>query len=223
VSELLPLFPLGTVLFPGMVLPLHIFEERYRHLVRDLLDAPEPRRFGVIAIREGRETGVDAVTALYEIGCVAELREADEHLDGRFDIISVGIGRIRLGPLDRSRPYLQAEVDHITDDQEGRVGEEALAVQAARVAFREYLDSLVQHGGATVRIEELPEEPVLLSYVIAAAMIIDLPERQRLLAEPDAPSRLSAERALLPREAAMLRVTTTRPAPDLRYTHYNPN
>jgi Lon protease-like protein len=235
VSELLPLFPLGAVLFPGMVLPLHIFEERYRHLVRDLLDAPEPRRFGVIAIREGRETGVDAVTALYEIGCVAELREADEHPDGRFDIITVGTSRFRLGALDRSRPYLQAEVEHIIDgldsqdgrdgrdSRDGRVGEVVLAVRVAQVAFREYLDALVQNGGATIRMEELPDEAVLLSYVIAATMIIDLPERQGLLAEPDVLSRLTAERALLVREAAMLRATTTRPAPDLRYTQYNPN
>jgi Lon protease-like protein len=223
VSELLPLFPLGTVLFPGMVLPLHIFEERYRHLARDLLDAPEPRRFGVIAIREGRETGVDAVTALYDIGCVAELRATDEHPDGRFDIITVGTGRFRLGRLDRSRPYLQADIEHITDEVAGQQGNEALAVRAAQVAFREYLDALVRHGGATVRIQELPDEPVLLSYVIAAAMIIDLPERQGLLTAPDALSRLTAERALLAREAAMLRATITRPAPDLRYTYYNPN
>ncbi len=67
-SETLPLFPLGTVLFPGLLLPLHIFEERYRQLVRDLVRQPEPRRFGVVAIREGRETGIDGVAALYEIG-----------------------------------------------------------------------------------------------------------------------------------------------------------
>jgi Lon protease-like protein len=70
-SQTLPLFPLGTVLYPGLVLPLHIFEERYRQLVRDLLEGPEPQEFGVIAIRKGRETGVDGVSALYEIGCAA--------------------------------------------------------------------------------------------------------------------------------------------------------
>ena len=74
-SETLPLFPLGTVLFPGLLLPLHIFEDRYRQLVRDLADGPEPRRFGVIAIRHGRETGVDGIQALYEIGCTAILRQ----------------------------------------------------------------------------------------------------------------------------------------------------
>ena len=60
-AEPLPLFPLGAVLYPGMLSPLHIFEERYRQLVRDLLERPEPRRFGVVAIRKGRETGIDGV------------------------------------------------------------------------------------------------------------------------------------------------------------------
>ena len=82
---MLPLFPLGAVLYPGMLLPLHIFEERYRQLVRDLLDGPEPRRFGVIAIRKGRETGIDGVHSLYEIGCTATLRRVDQRDDGRFE------------------------------------------------------------------------------------------------------------------------------------------
>jgi Lon protease-like protein len=70
VSTRLPLFPLGTVLFPGVLLPLHVFEERYRSMVRDLLDAPaEERRFGVVAIREGREVGADGIRALHAVGC----------------------------------------------------------------------------------------------------------------------------------------------------------
>ena len=73
-SETLPLFPLGTVLYPGLLLPLHIFEERYRQLVRDLQAGSQPQRFGVIAIRKGRETGVDGISALYEIGCTRRLR-----------------------------------------------------------------------------------------------------------------------------------------------------
>ena len=89
-SETLPLFPLGTVLYPGLLLPLHIFEERYRQLVRDLLDGPEPRRFGVIAIRKGRETGVAGISSLHEIGCTATLRRVAEHDDGRFDLVTVG-------------------------------------------------------------------------------------------------------------------------------------
>ena len=88
-SERLPLFPLGTVLFPGLLLPLHIFDDCYRQLVHQLLDGPEPRRFGVIAIRKGRETGIEGVSSLYEVGCTATLRETEEHDDGRFDLMQL--------------------------------------------------------------------------------------------------------------------------------------
>jgi uncharacterized protein len=221
-GAMLPLFPLGAVLYPGMLLPLHIFEERYRQLVRDLLDGPEPRRFGVIAIRKGRETGIDGVRSLYEIGCTATLRRVDRHDDGRFDVVTVGTQRFRLLGLDETRPYLQGEVEMLTEEPV----EEAVAGGAVRViqaAFREYLDALTEWGGATVRLEDLPDEPVLLSFVVAAAMIIDLPERQALLAEPDTLRRLARQRALLSRETAMLRTTTSRPAPDLRNAPYSPN
>jgi Lon protease-like protein len=221
-SELLPLFPLGAVLYPGMLLPLHIFEERYRQLVRDLLERPEPRRFGVIAIRKGRETGIDGVHSLYEIGCTATLRRVDELDDGRFDLVTVGTQRFRLLALDQSLSYLQGEVELVAEDA---VDQAAAApfVRAVQVAFRTYLDALTERGGATVRIEDLPSEPGLLSFVVAATMVIDLPERQGLLDEADTVRRLNAERALLARETAMLRATTSRPAPDLRYTPYSPN
>ena len=221
-SERLPLFPLGVVLYPGMLLPLHIFEDRYRRLVRDLLDGPEPRRFGVIAIRKGRETGVEGVQSLYEIGCTATLRQVEEHQDGRFDLVTVGTRRFRLLALDQTLPYLQGEIELLPDEAvDGAAA--APAVRAVQAAFRGYLDALTEWGGATVRVGDLPDEPVLLSFIVAAAMVIDLPERQALLDEPDALRRLAAERAVLSREAAMLRATTSRPAPDLRYTRYNPN
>src|SRR5450755_3226061 len=127
-SELLPLFPLGTVLYPGLLMPLHIFEDRYRQLVGDLLARPEPRQFGVIAIRQGRETGVDGVSALYEIGCVATLRQVTEHDDGRFDVMTVGTQRFRLLELDESRPYLQGHVDLIAEES----GDEAAAAGAVQ-------------------------------------------------------------------------------------------
>src|SRR5215831_1311915 len=101
-TRMLPLFPLGSVLYPGLLLPMHIFEERYRKLVQDLLAEPEPRRFGVIAIREGRETGADGVSALYDIGCTATVRQMTEQEDGRFYLITVGTQQFRLAEVDRS-------------------------------------------------------------------------------------------------------------------------
>jgi len=221
-SETLPLFPLGTVLYPGLLLPLNIFEERYRELVRDLLDGPEPRRFGVIAIRKGRETGVDGISALYQIGCTATVREVAEQDDGRYHLLTVGTQRFRLASLDKSRPYLQGEVDLLEEE----VGDEAaagLAVHAVQRGFHGYVEALASRESVEVTVPELPDEPLLLSYLVAASMILDLPVRQDLLAEPDAERRLGAERALLARETTMLRSLTAMPAPDLRNTPYNPN
>jgi uncharacterized protein len=221
-SETLPLFPLGTVLYPGLLLPLHIFEDRYRRLVRDLLDGPEPRHFGVIAILKGRETDVDGISALHKIGCIATLRHVTEHEDGRFDLVTVGTQRFRLLELDDSRPYLQGKVDLLVEDT-GDETAAGIAAEAVRRGFRTYLDALSRRGVTQVSTPDLPDEPVLLSYLVAASMIIDLSDSQILLAEPDAAGRLAAERALLHRETTMLRSLTSTPAPDLRYSPYNPN
>ncbi|HLQ56059.1 MAG TPA: LON peptidase substrate-binding domain-containing protein [Streptosporangiaceae bacterium] len=221
-SETMPLFPLGTVLFPGLLLPLHIFEQRYRQLVSDLLAGPEPRRFGVIAIRKGRETGLDGISALYEVGCIATVRQVTEHEDGRFDLVTAGTQRFRLAGLDDSKPYLQAEVDLLPDDT-GDDTAARLAAQAAQHAFRDYLSALACQGATQLSIPDLPDDPVMLSYLVAASMIIDLSGKQALLAQPDAAGRLAAERALLSRETTMLRSLTSTPAPDLRYTPYSPN
>ena len=218
----MPLFALGTVLFPGLVLPLHIFEERYRQLVRDLLDGLEPQEFGVIAIRKGRETGVDGVSALHEIGCTARLRQVTEQDDGRFELLTVGTQRFRLLGLDHSRPYLRGAIDPLTEET-GDEATAALAVQAVQRTFREYLDALATRGAARINVPDLPDEPVLLSYLVAASMIVDLSDRQVLLAEPDAAGRLAAERTLLARETKILRTLTSTPATDLRSSPYNPN
>jgi uncharacterized protein len=220
--ETLPLFPLGTVLYPGLVLPLHIFEDRYRQLVRDLLEGQEPRRFGVIAIREGRETGIGGVSALHEVGCTATVREIEESDDGQYDIVTVGTDRFRLHDLDDSRPYFVGEVEML-DEPAGDEAGAALAAAAVQRAFRAYLNVLADRGAATISVPDLPDEPILLSYLVAASMIIELSDRQGLLAQPDAVRRLSAERVLLARETAILRELGSTPAPDLRSSPYNPN
>jgi Lon protease-like protein len=221
-TETLPLFPLGTVLYPGLVLPLNIFEERYRQLVRDLLDGPEPRRFGVIAIREGRETGIDGVSALYDVGCLATVRDVTELPDGRYELVTIGTDRFKLRGLDDSKPYLRGEVE-LLDEQVGDDAETKLAVAAVQRGFRGYLDMLATKGSATINVPELPDEPILLSYLVAASVIIDLPERQGLLAQPTALRRLRSERALLAKETALLRSLGSTPAPDLRSSPYSEN
>jgi uncharacterized protein len=227
-SELLPLFPLSTVLFPGMRLPLHIFEERYRLLVAQLRAQPEPRRFGVIAIRKGREVGAHGITALHEVGCVATVRQITPHADGRFDLDTVGTERFRLLRVDDSQPYFQGEIEPLKDEEPPAAGEgtpeaEAFAVNRVQAGFRAYLNALADRGGGVISVADLPDEPVLLSYVVGAAMIIDLPERQSLLAAPTALDRLRLERSLLVRESAMFRATTSRPAPDYAFEQFSQN
>jgi uncharacterized protein len=218
----LPLFPLGSVLYPGLVLPLHIFEDRYRQLVADLLARPEAQEFGVIAIRHGRETGVDGVSALYETGCTAVLRRVKEYEDGRYDLVTVGTRRFTLVDLGAQAPYFSGEVEFLPDEP-GDGDEAGVLVPVVQSAFRAYLDVLSERGGAQIAIPELPDEPVLLSYLVAAAVVVDLPVKQQLLEEPDACRRLAAERRMLARETRLLRSLTATPAPDLRYTPYSQN
>jgi Lon protease-like protein len=238
----LPLFPLGSVLYPGLVLPLHIFEERYRQLVADLLAGPEPRQFGVIAIRHGRETGISGVSELYATGCTAVLQRVERHDDGQYDLVTVGAERFKLlglrDAVDETGPdltdagngsetgkqghYLSGDVQ-LLPDEVGDEAEAAVVLPAVQRAFRSYLGLLAERGGAQITIPELPDEPMLMSYLVAAAVVADLPEKQQLLEEPDALRRLVAERRLLSREMQMLRALTATPAPDLRYAPYSQN
>lgn len=165
-GDLIPLFPLGSPLFPGIVLPLQVFEPRYRVLVQDLLAEPEDgdqRFFGVVAIRQGWEVErVAPAEALYDIGCTARLQVVRPQPDGGFRIVTVGGERFRL--LDvvvgdtageaagSAPPYLRAEVEWLADeeaaeeaagDQEQVLGppaaggpDEGMVAEAARGSLR---------------------------------------------------------------------------------------
>jgi Lon protease-like protein len=205
VTPPLPLFPLGTVLFPGLVLPLQVFEERYRALVRDLMAQPDgaTRQFGVVAISSGWEveTGSGAVT-LHEVGCTAEVRQITEHPDGRYDLVTVGRQRFGIDEIvPGDEPYLRAAVTYLPEPDATPVAE-ALAPRVLAV-FRTYL-GLVRNDAAELS-EQLPEEPTVLSHLVAATASLTLAERQALLAAPATAERLRAELTILQREVALLR------------------
>lgn len=219
----LPVFPLATVLFPGLVLPLHIFEERYRALVRHLVDLPEgaPREFGVVAIQSGwevapagpgeRATPSSGDVTLHEVGCTAELRQVTELADGGFDIVTVGRRRFRITEVDESAaPYLTADVEWLPDPGGS---DEVADLLAARViaVFRQYL-GLIRSDPEEIS-EQLPEDPTVLSHLVAATAALTVDDRQRLLAIDDTASRLRAELRLLNREAALLRQVRAVPVP----------
>jgi Lon protease-like protein len=200
VGEVLPLFPLGTVLFPGALLPLHVFEPRYRALVRDLVAGPEPRHFGVVAIREGHEVGADSIKALYDVGCVAEVRRVDQLPDGRYALQTAGFRRFRLLDLDHSRPYLTGQLELI-DEPHGDGAARDAPADRVREMFATYR-SLLDPAAEPV---ELPEDPTALSYAVAAGLAVALPERQALLESPGSGERLGTEAEVLARELAIMR------------------
>ena len=225
----LPLFPLRQVLVPGLVLPLNIFEPRYRALVRDLLQRPpQERAFGVVALRQGRDAGSrHAASALHAVGCTALLREHEEQPDGRFELLTAGAVRFRLHEIDEGAgtPYLTGIVSPLDepDAPDGEEDAERLARLSEDVARRwaSYRERL---GIAATGLPER-EAPaaVVLSYLVVAGMVLDLPERQALLEVPDTTSRLRAERRLLHREDVLISELSSLPAVDLAATEVSPN
>ena len=107
----LPLFPLQTVLYPGLPIPLHVFEDRYREMFARILDGE--RRFGVVAIVRGRD--VDPGATYHPIGCVAEVAEVERHADGRLDVVARGRSRFRIDGVTQAAPYIVAEVSTLPE------------------------------------------------------------------------------------------------------------
>src|SRR4051794_37189914 len=138
----IPLFPLHTVLAPGIALPLHVFEERYRIMVRRCLDAPSP--FGVVLIRDGSDvlrTDGEQQLSIAGVGTFAEIREASRYADGRFDVLAVGTARFVVREVRTDvEPYLVAEVESYPD-QPG-AGQPGIADALAARVTRRFVDYL---------------------------------------------------------------------------------
>jgi uncharacterized protein len=240
----LPYFPLGVVLFPHLPLPLHIFEERYRAMTRDLL--ADGSRYGgrfvismIAAGSEGTHSGEASVTGT--VGTIAEVRRAERFADGRWALVVVGADRVALGAVDSSGPYALVEVEPLPES----VGDAAAAgrllpeVQAALDAYMETVKRFVASAASVGRESQeitdvaasldevlkpirLPDDPLAASYAVAGVLQIELRRKQDLLELPDGASRLQAELKLLRREARLLSDGAMPPLSrdDLRY---NPN
>jgi uncharacterized protein len=193
----LPLFPLQTVLYPGLPIPLHVFEDRYRRMFRRVLDGDW--RFGVVAIVKGRE--VDAGATYHPVGCVAEVAEVNRHADGRLDVVARGRSRFEIDGVAQAAPYIVAEVRELPEATGD--GAEQRTVKAGRL-FATYLGTLLRMANEPVEPIDVPEDPVAASYLIAAGLQVDLADKQRLLTIPSASERLAAESTLLRRELVLL-------------------
>ena len=221
--EVIPLFPLGMVLVPGLALPLQIFEPRYRELISDLQAKPAADQFfGVIAIREGWEVGAQGVKALHDVGTSAALHEVRLHRDGRSEIVTVGVLRFKLIRLVAAgTPYLQGEVEWLSE-ADGDAAE-VLAAAVTR-SFADYRQAVAAAGASEAELmHDLPGDPRQLSYLVAVAAVLDLSDQQRLLAATETSDRLREELALLRREIALLRALPSLPAIELARTGFTMN
>ena len=198
VDRVLPLFPLSqVVLFPGMPLPLRIFEERYKVMIGACQVTDQ--LFGVMLIRHGSEVGEPAEPE--RVGCTARMLRVDRFPDGRMNILSIGEQRFRLVGPARVMPegYLIGDVRLLADDAQADVPPDLISKVSDQ--FAKYQRSmLATPGHAAPAPLELPRDPVRLSYHVAAALQIHPRERQHLVELDDVAARLRQELMLLKRE-----------------------
>lgn len=220
-TDTLPMFPLNTVVFPGLTVPLKVFEDRYRALVHHLLriDDPAERVFGSVAIREGYEVGDHGAQSLYRVGCRMQLTEVDAHEDGTFDVVAVGRDKIALEDLETTGAF---PAGHVQDVAEPDVRVEPHVLDRARATFTAYRATVSQFRGDPFS-GTLPRDPSYLAWTLAALAPLPLSERQSLLEAADASERLVLVTDLLREELRAMNVIPSLPATEVARTAWSPN
>jgi Lon protease-like protein len=212
--EEIALFPLNTVLFPGAVLSLHVFEPRYRQLVAECLNGGD--HFGVALIREGEEAG-DPMVMPHEIGTTAEIGDATALEQGRYYINTVGRRRFRIDRIVAREPYLLADVTYISDDPAPNARTVRRLVTDIHAVFKEYLHLLVEFSGMRAEVD-LPADPMDASFLIGDALQVADSMKQRLLELSSTEQRLTVElgflRRLLPQLRTLLERKRSEPEPE---------
>ena len=188
----IPLFPLNLVLFPGMPLPLHIFEERYKAMIGDCMRYNTP--FGISLIRSGQEVGSPADPQ--RIGTTTRVLRSQMLEEGRLNIMTKGERRFEVIEVTQQEPHVAALV-RLLDEP---VGEGFSGVSSEITEeFTKLMRSLISLSGGYTSQVDVPENPVELSYMIAANLEAPIPVRQELLEAPTAADRLNRLVPLLKR------------------------
>ena len=189
----IPLFPLNVTLFPDMTLPLHIFEQRYRTMMKDIMGGD--KLFGVVLIKSGPEVGGSAVP--YSIGTTATVETTKTLDDGRLNISTKGVDRFRIKNIIRNTPYLFAHVDIIPEDTNIDLEAHQSLVEEVRALTREYVKGLVGLEGGWMQSVSLPDTGNSLSYFIASVLRVDANLKQQLLEIPGTVDRFKQEAIIL--------------------------
>jgi Lon protease-like protein len=203
----LPMFPLGTVLFPSVFLPLHVFEPRYREMTRLCLDPSGPGEFGVVLIERGAEVGGGDVRT--SVGTVARILEAAELEDGRWVLGTIGTRRIRVHEWLPDDPFPRADVDDW--DSPGAEPEDDDRYDAVVATLRRVLALKSELGDTAVRATiDLSDDPALGSFQVAAVSPLGPADQHHVLAAETTVERLQLLDRLLTEEEAFMEQRLTR-------------
>lgn len=171
----LPLFPLPVVLFPGALMPLHIFEPRYRRMLAYCLETD--RQFGIVYVAESVENAVEPGA----VGCVARIEKADKLPDGRSNISVTGQKRFEIVQLvSTSEPFLMADV-RAYEDHVDHVGQAALVAERVRMVFERVARAARKLSSDAPALPMLPDDPSTLSFAVPAMLDLEAESRQELL------------------------------------------
>lgn len=196
----IPLFPLHTVLFPGMPLTLHIFEERYKQMIQLCLRQQSP--FGVVLIRRGQEVGGGAEP--HAVGCTARVTHLQPLEDGRLNLLAVGQERMRIVELKHDRAYLVgvAELWPLAAADGDRV---AAANEQLRPLVSRYLTILANAEQIDRNAVKLPDDPQAFAFLAASLLQVPPEKKQTLLHQQDTPQLFAALQAFYRQEVAVLK------------------
>ncbi|MEQ6901683.1 LON peptidase substrate-binding domain-containing protein [Nocardioides sp. YIM 152588] len=220
-TDELPMFPLNAVLFPGVSLPLHVFEDRYRALVEHLMEVEDPaeRLFGSVAIREGYEVGDHGAQSLFRVGVRLQLTEVEANPDGTYDVVAVGRDRIQLDGLRAGDAFPVGEVSVLPEPPVEVPAEIDARARATFTAYRAMVSQIAEDP----LTGDLPRDPAFLAWTLAAVAPLPMAERQELLEANDAGERLALVTDLLRTELEAMNVIASLPATEVARTRWSPN
>lgn len=217
----LPMFPLNAVLFPGVSLPLRVFEDRYRALIHHLLRIEDPaeRLFGSVGIREGYEIGDHGAQSLFRVGVRMQLTEVEANPDGTFEVMAVGRDRIRLDELRSGELFPMGAVTTLHEPDDVVPDEVAAQARAVFTAYRQVVAEIADDPFSG----DLPKDPAYLGWTLAACAPLPMAERQGLLEATSTSERLILVTDLLRTELEAMNVIPSLPATEVARTRWSPN
>ena len=198
----LPLFPLNTVLFPGMPLHLHIFEERYKKMIQFCLERSVP--FGVVLIRQGVEA-YGPIAEPYPVGCTARIIEMEPLSEGRMNIVAVGQERFRTVLLDSRKAAFLTGIVQPFPLSNSNSGALENAGQRLKPWVKRYLEVLAKSENVKMEVPDIPDDPETLAYLAAISLQVPNKDKQDFLSEESTTDLLEKLLATYRREIALLR------------------